>query len=231
MSAALEDENVIYRLPHEDEHVAIIGRNGSGKTQAAVWVISRVTDPEDTLFILNFKDDELINQIPGATSFKIRDKLPRGPGVFSTNELFDPEDKDDKAALNNFFRSCWHRKGVRIFVDEGYNATGLKWFRACLSQGRSREVSMIMIFQRPVWADRFVWSEASQYMAFDLNLADDKNTTASMVPGYRDVTLPPYHCVWHNVKTDQTAILTPVPDGETILQRFRRMTKTNRKVI
>jgi hypothetical protein len=216
-------------MPSDTEHVAIIGRNGSGKTQFATWMLSERSYDKMPWIVLNFKGDDLIDEIPGHREMAITDAIPKSPGIYVTSPVI--ASKEDQALLDDFFRRCWERQNVGIYVDEGYMATGLKWFRAVLSQGRSRHVPMIVISQRPVWMDRFVWSEASRYAAFDLNLQDDKETADKMIPGYRQVNLPAFHSVWHDVKSDRTVILTPAPDRETILAAFRSRAKVKTKAI
>lgn len=212
-------ETDLFRFPDDTEHVAIIGRNGSGKTQFATWMLSERSWNIIPWIVLNFKGDDLIDSIPHTTSMDITDRIPSRPGIYVADPIV--ASKEDQEKLNDFFHRCWVHENVGIYVDEGYMATGLRWFRACLSQGRSRKVSMMVISQRPVWMDRFVWSEASRYAAFDLNLRDDKQTADNMIPGYKQVKLPEFHSVWHDVKRDRTVILTPAPNRETILARFK----------
>jgi hypothetical protein len=208
-----------FRLPRDDEHVAVLGRNGSGKTQFATWMLSERSWPTKPWIILNTKGERLFDDIPHAEKYDIEDRIPRQAGVYVARPII--ADKHDQARLDDFYRRVWDRQKTGVFVDEGYVSTGLKWFRAILTQGRSRNCPMMVLAQRPVWIDRFVWSEASQFIAFHLNLMDDKDTAAKMIPNYGRVKLPPFHSLWHNVKTDETLGLTPCPDRDTILQQFR----------
>jgi hypothetical protein len=208
-----------FNLPRDDEHIAIIGRNGSGKTQFAAWMLAERSWPQRPWIILNFKRDPLLDAIPRARSMALDEKLPRQSGIYNIRQTMTA--KEDSALLDIFFQRVWDRGRIGLFIDEGYIASGLKWFRACLTQGRSRHVPMMILSQRPVWMDRFVWSEASYYVAFALNLKDDRETAGNMIPGYRDIRLPPFHALWHAVKRDQTLGLTPVPDSADILTRYR----------
>jgi len=217
-----------FRLPRTDEHVAILGRNGSGKTQFAAWMLSERAAGQ-VWIILNTKGDELLDSIPHAMDYAISDRIPRSPGIYVARPIIG--DKKDAELLDAFYRKIWERQNTGVFVDEGYVSTGLRWFRANLTQGRSRRIPMMILAQRPVWLDRFVWSEASHYAAFDLNLEDDRDTANKMIPGYKHVKLPRFHSVWHDVKADLTIGLTPAPDAETILQRFRDLAPVRRRAI
>jgi hypothetical protein len=219
----------VFRFPTDTEHVAIFGRNGSGKTQFACWLLSERSFDRMPWIVLNFKGDDLIEEIAGARPMAVTDAIPSKPGIYVCSALVT--DKEDQEKLDGLFQRCWAKENVGIYVDEGYMASGLKWFRACMSQGRSKHVPLIILSQRPVWMDRFVWSEASLFVAFDLNLQDDKDTADRMIPGYRKVTLPAFHSVFHDVKANQSAILTPAPDRETILQRFRSRMRIRMKAL
>lgn len=222
----------IFRLPNNSEHIAVIGRNGSGKTQFATWVLSNLDYDKRPWLIVNFKEEDIFEDIPGSRPMDITGKIPTQSGVYIISAIIG--DKNDLELLNDFFHRVWLHRDVGVLVDEGYVATGLRWFRACLTQGRSRHVTLMVLAQRPVFMDRFVWSEASRFAAFDLNMQDDKLTTGKMVPGYSKVeldVLPPYHCVWHDVKTNQTMILTPAPDRGTILDSFRAKARLRHKAL
>jgi len=216
----------LFRFPRDDEHVAILGRNGSGKTQFAVWMLSERSWDRMPWIIINSKGDDLIDAIPNTTEIGVRSSIPTSPGIY----VMRPK-PIDYPTLDEFYQVAWKRKNVGIYADEGYVSTGFPWFRACLTQGRSRTIPMVVLGQRPVWLDRFVWSEASRFAAFDLNLRDDQKTADNMIPGYREINLKPYHCVWHDVKIDRTLILTPAPDRASILRRFRERARVQHKAL
>lgn len=223
------DKTDVFRFPKDSEHIAIFGRNGSGKTQFATWMLSERSFDRMPWIVLNFKGDDLIEAIPGRKEYDLKSRIPSSPGIYVSNAGI--HDKDDQETLDAFFHRAWEKQKVGIYVDEGYMASGLKWFRACMSQGRSRRIPLMVLSQRPVWMDRFVWSEASIFVAFDLNLQDDKDTADRMIPGYRRVKLKPFHAVYHDVKADKTAILTPAPDRDSILRRFRERSRIVHKAL
>ncbi len=218
-----------FRLPKDSERVAIFGRTGSGKTQFGTWLLSRLSWNKIPWIVLDFKREGLFSAIPDTTPMDIDARIPRKAGVYVCSPIV--ADKADAERLNQLFRRIWEKERVGIFVDEGYMATGLRWFRACLQQGRSRRIPMIILSQRPVWMDRFVWSEASQFIAFDLTLEDDRQTANKLIPGYSRVSLPDYHAVWHDVSNKTTAVLTPAPASASIIAGFRERAPMQRKTI
>jgi hypothetical protein len=216
-------------MPRDDEHVAVFGRNGTGKTQASVWQLSERSFDKMPWVVINSKDDELINRIPGTFDLDLDDGAPRWPGIYVVRSAI--ADKEEKDELNGLLARIWSRQKTGIYFDEASDATGLSWFRRCLRQGRSRRVPIIAVTQRPLWLDRYVWSEASFYQGFQLNLADDRETADRMVPHYKQVHLPPFHSLWHDVKAPATFRLLPVPDQDAILQRFRERLPVKRRAI
>lgn len=206
-----------FRIPSSNERIAVIGRTGSGKTQAAVWQLSLRDFDTKPWIIFNSKGDKLIDDIPGTVEMDIKGDIPKKPGIYIIRPL-----PDEKEETDNFLYKCWKKENVGIYIDEGYNLTGLKFFRACLTQGRSKNIPMIVLAQRPSWIDRFVWSESDFFQAFSVNLKDDAQVLASMVPGYDRVRLPPFWSFWHDVKAGASFKLRPVPDADTLLETFRR---------
>lgn len=218
-----------FRLPRDDEHVAVFGRNGTGKTQASVFLLSERSYDRMPWVVINSKDDSLINRIPGIQEMELDDNAPKNPGLYVVNNAIT--DKAEKEELNGLLARIWQRQKCGVYFDEASDATGLSWFRRCLRQGRSRRVPIIAVTQRPVWLDRYVWSEASFYQGFALNLADDRETADRMVPDYKKIQLEPFCSVWHDVKAGATFKLLPVPDQSAILQRFRERLPTKRRVM
>ena len=216
-------------LPNDSHRLAVVGRTGSGKTQAAVYWLSGRSWDKKPWVVFNFKGDDLIDKIPGTFDLDVTDKAPKHPGLYIMRPLV--ADKDDKEKLDQFLMRCWQRENIGLYIDEGYMATGLKWFRACLTQGRSRHVPMIVLSQRPVWLDVFVWSEADFYQAFHLNRLEDQIKTAEMVPGFRGLKLPEYFSLWHDVKQGASMMLAPVPAEDAILQLYRERMPVRRRAI
>lgn len=219
-------------LPNDTERLAIFGKTGSGKTQAACWHLSNAAFDRMPWIVLAFKPDPegIIENMPGAHEIGLGDRLPKHPGIYWTQPMVF--DKDDKEKLDDFFRRVWTQRKIGLYIDEGYVASGCRWFRACLTQGRSLRIPMIILSQQTVWMDTFVWSEADYYQAFQLNRKPNIDTADAMIPGYREARksgLPAYHSVWHDVPRDRTFVLSPVPDRDTILQSFRdrRAVKTH----
>lgn len=214
-------------LPRYDKRTAVIGSTGSGKTQFAVWLLSSRDFHIRPWMIFDFKGDDLISQL-GAIEIKITDKPPTKPGLY----LVRPLPGDDEL-VSDFLRKCWAQEHIGIYIDEGYMVPKLdRWFRACLTQGRSKEIEMIILSQRPVWMDKFVFTEANYFAVFNMNSEDDRKTVSKFLGKEKPNLLPKYHCLWYDVDRQQSALFKPVPDREAIIQVFKsRLMPQKPKVI
>jgi hypothetical protein len=211
-----------FRLPNDTQHIAIMGRNGTGKTWAGVWHLSMRPFHKKPFLILNFKDDELINEIPHARHIT-PSEFPKYPGIYNVHAL--PGEEDLVEAL---LMRAWASEDVGVFVDEAYmltpNGRFNRGFRYLLTQGRSKHIPLITLSQRPLWVDRFVFSESTFFQVFALSDERDRDTVASFVPGDFDYQLPPYHSWYYDVGANQgqgkVTVMGPVPGKQKMLDDF-----------
>lgn len=205
------------RLPGNSHHMAIVGSNGSGKTRAAVWHLSRRNYNTVPWLILDFKQDELIAQTP-AIEIDITDKLPTKPGLYVVRP--HPYQQDE---LADWFVRIWAKEKMGVYVDEGYmieSADANKAYKLILTQGRSKRIPTMTLSQRPVWINRFVLSEATFYQAFRLNDDRDKKSLQQFMPDEASVPLPAYHSWYYDSGKHELNIMGPVPDDATIIEGF-----------
>lgn len=217
------------RLPNNSQRLALVGRTGTGKTQAGVWHLSKRNLETFPWIVFNWKQDELINSIPYATHIDLSDSLRSvRHGVFIVTPL-----PDEVENVDSFLWKIWNREGVGIFVDEGYMIGNTSpAFNACLTQGRSKRIPMIVCSQRPVWMSRFVWSESDFYQVFDLNVEDDKATIGKYAPiDLFSKVLPDYYSYYYDVAKRKLDLLKPVPKAEDILQHIEdKLKRTKRRI-
>lgn len=205
------------RLPHNKQRLLILGRTGSGKTRAGIWHLSKRDYKLTPWIIFNQKGDELIDAIPGTRELKIGSKPPEKPGIYITRPI--PDSDDD--AIDLLLQRCWAKGNVGIYVDEGYmlpkNSRGI---RLVQTQGRSLRVPTIVLSQRPVWLDRFIFSEADFIQRFDLNDERDISTVGSFMPREARGDLPEFHSWYFDVGKKDLVMLSPVPNDDEILASF-----------
>jgi len=213
-----------FRFPDPDEHAAIVGRNGTGKSQFGAYVLSRRDFKSSSTIILDYKGEELFNGIDRIRDLKPTAKIPKEPGLYIVRAV--PGDMD----VENLMWRMWERENVGLLVDEGYMVPSADGgaFQALLTQGRSKRTPVITLSQRPVKVSRFAFSEASHIAVFHLNDKRDQKTIGeSLPPGFLDWVppefsdesgrLPKYHARWYNVKDDAGFIVKPVPSADEII--------------
>jgi len=214
-------------LPGDQDRIAIIGATGSGKTHAAMWHLSRRNFDVKPWLIYDFKMEEFINEIPGAYRLGVTDPIPSRPGIY----IVQPNANDDDLVESQMW-AIWAHENVGVFVDEGYMlGNNNRGHRMLLTQGRSKHIPMIELCQRPVWLDRFVFSESQFFQVFHLNSAKDIQTVQQYIPQDLSKPLPTRHSYYYDVRMRKLVVLKSMPDKDAILDTFDMKLSKLRKVI
>ena len=192
----MEDDDV--RMPGPETRLAMIGRTGSGKTQAALWHLSRSDFDERPWVILDYKGEKLFAKIERAERIDL-DEVPDEAGIYLLRVR-----PDKKKQMTDWFRRAWEHENIGILVDEGYMIEQHDdWFDACLTQGRSKRIQMIVLSQRPVWVSRFVFSEADFFQIFDISHSEDMDILRKYIhdddQDELDEPLQTYHSFYYDV--------------------------------
>jgi len=204
-------------LPTPDKRTSVVGSTGSGKTQFAVWLLSTRDFNTRPWVIFDFKGDKLIGDL-GATEISVANKPPTKPGLYIVKPL-----PGDEVLVSQFLMRCHQQENIGIYIDEGYMLPKLdRWFRACLTQGRSKLIEMIILSQRPVWMDKYVFTEANHFAVFKLNSIDDRKHMRNFLDGDTPNVLPKYHCLWYDVDRQQANIFKPVPSADELIFTFEK---------
>ena len=207
------------RLPTAQNRISIIGRTGSGKTQAGVWHLSQQNFDAQPWILIDFKGDDLIAKVgslEGAEYITVNSPVPTSPGLYILQVR-----PDQKEELNTFLWRVWERENVGIYVDEGYMLDKSDAFDSILTQGRSKYIPCIVLSQRPVWLSRFVFSESNFFQVFHLNDRRDRQTVGAFVPAKLDARLKEYHSYYYDVDRDSLVVFAPVPQQEIILTKIQ----------
>lgn len=218
------------RGPTDEQRTIILGRTGSGKTFFACNLLSAQPFDEMPFVIIDYKGDSLINTMVKQNKIKEifpKDKPPKKPGLY----IMRPRPHLDDDALENWLMQVWAQEDLGLYIDEGYALPQKNAFDMILTQGRSKHIPVIALYQRPVYMSRFAVAQADFFAAFDQNDERDLKTTRSFIKDFKAPNgsvynvyseLPPYHCFWYDVSAGRTDILTPVPGRNTILANFRQ---------
>ena len=220
------------QVPDDTQRLAIIGATGSGKTQAGLWHLSIRNYDVKPWVIYDFKNESLIAEIESmAFTSSLSSPPPSRPGIYVVHALPDEED-----AISDHMRRVWEQTNIGVYIDEGYMVgNNNKGFRLLLTQGRSLHIPMITLSQRPVWMDRFVFTESEFIQVFRLQSIQDVKKVGEYVPGYERALaahpLKKYHSYYYNGTENRLTRLGPVPDREAILDTFYHKLSRLKKVV
>lgn len=212
----------------------IVGKTGSGKTVGGLWHLSERSYTEIPWTIIDFKTDKNIAQIPYLMEIDISKAPPIEPGLYVARPL-----PDQAEALDSYMMNVWHQENHGLFLDEGYMIGGgsgrSSAFQALLTQGRSKNIPLITLSQRPSFLSRFAFSEADFFQVYWLNDVKDRQRVMEFLTGDAEEYLPPrkmrsdeprklpeYHSIYYDVGADELTPLRPVPELDIILATFKR---------
>lgn len=212
-------ENEI-RLPGIEDRTLIIGRTGSGKTYAGIWLLSQMPVEDMPWIIFDFKGDKSIARIPFAQPITIDAPLPTTPGVYVIRPLPGQDDE-----MTEFLLRVWDTEGIGLYIDEAFQLAKNSSLDAILIQGRSKNIPVIMLTQRPVGISRFAFSESQFLMVFPNHDKRERKTISEFTPLFQsgdleEHLLPRFHSYWYDVIGNSVTALKPVPKLETILKVF-----------
>jgi hypothetical protein len=225
------------RLPTTKQRILIMGRNGSGKTRAAVWHLSQKDIDKMPWVVLNHKNEELIDSIPGIVIVDDLNFVPKKPGLYAYHPIPDLDDE----AVTNLLWKIHAREKCGVYIDEGYMINPRDpALNALYTQGRSKLIPMITLSQRPSRISRFAVSEAEFFQIFQLSDKRDRETVNAFIPYNLDKLmsaeigekrlLPEFHSVYYDTSKNQLNIMRPVPSDELILDNFeKKLIPQNRK--
>jgi hypothetical protein len=215
-----------FQLPGHDKRAVIIGSTGSGKTYVACWLLAHADWHRRPCYVLDYKGDSLISDI-GMTEINVNMPPPRKPGLYRIALI--PEVTDD--ALTQFLWKVWRNENAIVYTDEGFMIPRRDpAFLALLTQGRSKNIQMITLVQRPVWCSKFVFSEANNFYVMRLQTDDDRKYVSGYLDGTPIDRLPRFHAYWYNADEQEGMHLAPVPGRSEILEIFDKRRETTKKV-
>jgi hypothetical protein len=216
------------QLPDDSQRITVIGKTGSGKTQGAVWLLSKRSYDTRPWIIFDYKYETLLNAIPGTREIAVSAKLPKHPGLYIVHPT--PADAEGVEAM---MWEIWQREHIGLYIDEGYMISPRSpAYQAILTQGRSKSIPVIMLTQRPAWVTRFAFSEADYIQLFQLTDTRDAKIVKQFMPLPIEMPLPaPYYSWWWDNGRNFKAVLQPVPEASTILDRFHDRLIQPRRVI
>lgn len=209
-------------LPGPDDRTLIIGRTGSGKTYFGLWLLSEVYQEGDRWIVIDYKREHQIAQIPYAKYIDIG-TVPTEPGIFIVQPF--PEQDDE---MSSYLMQIWDAENIGLYIDEGVMLAKNNALDTILIQGRSKQIPVIMLSQRPVGISRYAFSESQYFVVFPSHDKRERKTISEFTNLFSndedldDILLPRFHSYYYDVANRKHEKLSPVPSLEKILATFER---------
>lgn len=171
----------------QGQHIGVVGRTGSGKT----YLISKLVQMRKYVVIFRTKPDT--NKFPGFTTVRRADAMDHWR---SERLLLEPDYERQAVEGYRMLDRAWKDGSWTIVIDENWYAEqqlGLKaYIVRLLTQGRSKNISVIVGMQRPVDISRFALSEITHLFCFrcegrDLKFSLRDSTIDEIVPAVRSL--------------------------------------------
>lgn len=222
-----------FKTPNDQQHILVLGKNGTGKSVAAVWHLSLRDFETERWIIINHKRDELVNSIPHAKFLKMTERPGKNPGVY----IYQPVPAIDDVAVTDLMYWVYEKENIGVYIDEGYMIDPRDpALTALLTQGRSKHIPMIILSQRPTRISRFAVSEATFFQVFYLTDRRDRKVINEFIPtvsldelmdatqnddgSWNPRALPDFHSIYYDTRGHDVLVMTPVPTDHDILIVF-----------
>jgi hypothetical protein len=178
----------------QGEHVNVDGMTGRGKT----WLARKYLANNPPVVVLDTKGTLAWPEIPGSKWHSNNDNrhpgvlIEPGPNLTLITHLKDirkantpyiiyrpdPEELEEEF-YNAFFQYVYLRQYVTVWVDEAMSVSinSMRipfYYKACLTRGRERGISVWNLTQRPSNIAQVILSECTHFFVFDLNLPQDR---------------------------------------------------------
>lgn len=217
-------------MPGPSDRTVIVGQSGSGKTQFGAWLLSRMDYDHRPWIVLDYKNEEIFNAIEKAVYLDYSSAIPTKPGIYIIKVNSDEDISEMSDFLLRVHDAGKQGNGCGIYVDEGMvMGHHNRGYKACLTQGRSLQIPMIVLTQRPVGVSGWTFTEAKYWVVFDLMKKDDRKIVADYTPIRWDYQLKEYHSLYYQLQGKILKKLDPVPGFDQIVATFdERLPKQRR---
>lgn len=217
-----------FEFPGPTDRVAIVGATGEGKSTFAFYLFAVSADfDKKPWFLVDYKGEVIIKKLLAerdATLISLEKPPPKKPGIYVVKP--DPEKPSEMAS---WLWKVYRAGNAGLFFDELSMVPEFKGaaggggpLKSILTQGRSKNIPVYGLVQRPVDVNLHTFSEANFIGEFYLKKTADRDRVREYIPDgdpifYDDKPLPRYWSRWWDDKRRKSYILRPAPPETQIL--------------
>jgi hypothetical protein len=171
--------------------------------------------------VVDYKRDKSIAEIPYAHFIDIG-YIPTQPGVYIVQPLPNQEE-----AMTDYLMQIWDTEGIGLYIDEGVMLARNDALDNILIQGRSKQIPVIVLTQRPVGISRYAFTEAQYIFIFPNQDKRERKIISEFTPlvdkqELDDYLLPRFHFYYYDVIANKVVASKPVPNLPVILATFAK---------
>lgn len=211
------------KLPDDSQRIVITGRTGSGKTLEALHHLSQRSIDTKPWICLDFKGADYLSQLPVSSPATLEEQPPNEPGLY----VVKAEIEEVKGGpVEDYLMAIFQQGNTGVLIDEGgMVGQSNRALRLLLTQGRSKNCPLIICSQRPVFIDKYCFSESEFLQFFYLQMRDDQDRVHEYVGEDRlDFdsirALGKYHSIYYDVIEDEMTVCEPCPMFPEIYDRI-----------
>lgn len=202
-----------------DEHTLVVGMTGSGKSYFCETYLKGYPH----VIKLDTKGEYFERKKAGLNAwagleegkdFVMVEHITELAQVTTPKIIYCPDfEEQEPEYYDEFFRFCYMRENTIIWVDELMSISTAsfypKWLRACMTRGRSKNVSVWACTQRPLDIPSIVPSNTTHFICYDLMLEQDRKKMSDITgaPEFRNRPKGKYHFWYFKNKGMNNALL------------------------
>jgi hypothetical protein len=188
-----------------DQHVFIPGMTGSGKSVLAETYLAGYDnviklDSKDEVTERRKKGQPLWRGLTEDRDYTVVTALAEIPEVDTNKIIYVPRfEEQNLEHYDAFFKYVYERENTIAWVDELMAIADSArvyppYLKACYTRGRSKNVSIWALTQRPVEVPTIATANSTHFFVYDLMLDQDRQKMAA-VTGMKEMQVNPG---WHN---------------------------------
>jgi len=177
------------------EHIAAVGDTGTGKT----FLVSKLVDLRNYVVVLRTKPDNIKFE-----GFRRVQKAAALDDLYDTRILLTPKHSYQMREGYGMLERVWEQGGWTVVIDELWYVEKLlklgPLVERLLTQGRSKNISVIVGMQRPAQISRFAISQCTHLFSFRVEGRDLQTIKESTTPRIVDpiANLGKHRFVYYN---------------------------------
>jgi hypothetical protein len=192
------------------EHCFCAGSTGSGKSVLAEVYLAGSSFPY--VVKLDTKGEYYERKMQGlpvwrglteGKDYEVVFKLKDLDRVTTKKIIYVPDFEEQEIPFyDSFFKWCYERENTTIWIDELMSVAESplrypRFLKACLTRGRSKNVSVWSLTQRPTEIPSIIMANCTHFFIFNLNLPQDREKLVKVTDQKDFLIKPQKHHFWY----------------------------------